>query len=87
MKISDVAALCGVSRGTIREWIKHRGFPDGKRAFVACKRGAPALEWDANDVAQWLHRNGAHDRADNLKRKNDEVVERIFGTIVKKEKV
>lgn len=69
MKIHDVAALCGVSRGTIREWVKRRGFPEGEKTFVACKRGAPAIEWNPTDVAQWLHQNGAHDLANKIKEK------------------
>ena len=68
MKIHEVASLCGVHAGTIRRWIKERGFPEGKALWnPSVKRGRLAQEWSANEVAQWLQRNGAYERAKEAK--------------------
>lgn len=64
MRLHEVASLCGVHANTIYKWIKDRGFPEGNAIWnPSAKRGRPCVEWSANEVAQWLQRNGAYERA------------------------
>lgn len=71
MLIHDVAALCGVTPQTIREWVKRRGFPaPTNERWKLGRRGRPTQQYDAGAVARWLEANGAHERAREVKEKS-----------------